>query len=168
MTCSVCSQVFEKNHFNQKCCSESCRILARKTAKAKYKKTDKGRAANKRWQSSERFKQNEKKLRQKPRAKMLSVQRVKKFTATPRGKIIKLNADHRRRMAKKSGYVTAKEWCEKLKQYDYCCAACGVDSNIQIDHIIPLSKGGAHHIDNIQPLCGSCNASKGAKLSWGN
>ena len=168
MTCNACKKDFVKSHFNQKCCSDACKVLARNNAKQKYKKTAKGCAARKRWQNSERFKKNEKVLRAKPRAKMLAVQRTKKFSATPQGKIIKINADHRRRMAKKSGYVTAKEWCEKLKEYNFCCAACGADNNLQMDHIHPLSKGGAHHINNIQPLCGSCNASKGAKLLWGN
>jgi len=36
----------------------------------------------------------------------------------------------------------------------------------EIDHIIPLSKGGLHHQDNLQYLTRSENASKGNKLDW--
>lgn len=45
------------------------------------------------------------------------------------------------------------------------CKYCESDSDLQIDHIIPWSKGGAHGINNFQTLCGTCNRKKGAKLN---
>lgn len=38
------------------------------------------------------------------------------------------------------------------------------DVSLTMDHVIPLSRGGDHSIDNIVPSCFSCNASKGNKL----
>lgn len=33
--------------------------------------------------------------------------------------------------------------------------------HLEIDHIVPRSKGGTDHIENLQLLCGSCNRIKG-------
>lgn len=43
------------------------------------------------------------------------------------------------------------------------CICCGLNENLQVDHIIPFSKGGKTTLDNFQTLCKSCNAKKGAK-----
>ena len=90
----------------------------------------------------------------------------KKYMQTDKGKISQINGKARRRQLERKGKITAKEWAEKLKEFDYCCSNCGIDEDIEMDHIIPLSKCGEHSIENIQPLCRSCNASKGAKLEW--
>ena len=44
------------------------------------------------------------------------------------------------------------------------CKACGQDfecRNLEIDHIIPKSKGGGDYYENYQLLCGNCNRIKG-------
>ena len=44
------------------------------------------------------------------------------------------------------------------------CNACGEDFkiyNLEIDHIIPKSKGGGDYYENYQLLCGNCNRIKG-------
>lgn len=48
----------------------------------------------------------------------------------------------------------------------YRCARCGklfAKKDIDIDHIIPKSKGGMDHPMNLQAMCKHCNRSKGAK-----
>ena len=49
------------------------------------------------------------------------------------------------------------------------CNYCGVEishalGNIQLDHIHPLSKGGAHSISNVQWLCAKCNGTKSNRI----
>lgn len=45
------------------------------------------------------------------------------------------------------------------------CSGCGnafLFRNFTIDHVVPRSRGGSDHIDNLQLLCGACNSLKGA------
>ena len=44
------------------------------------------------------------------------------------------------------------------------CGGCGVHfpfRNFTVDHVVPQSKGGSDHVDNLQLLCGACNSLKG-------
>jgi 5-methylcytosine-specific restriction endonuclease McrA len=76
--------------------------------------------------------------------------------------------EHKRKMLKRNvtGTHTLKQWQELKKQYNYMCLNCGKsESEIKLteDHILPLSKGGTDNIENIQPLCRSCNSIKHTK-----
>lgn len=42
----------------------------------------------------------------------------------------------------------------------YECRRCGAQSNLTIEHIIPLSQGGTSAMDNLQTLCFRCNMRK--------
>lgn len=44
------------------------------------------------------------------------------------------------------------------------CTECGTDFDIQYDHIIPFSMGGASTVENLQLLCAPCNQAKGGRL----
>ena len=44
------------------------------------------------------------------------------------------------------------------------CAECGSNQNLEFDHIIPFSKGGANTYRNVQLLCEPCNRSKSASI----
>jgi len=45
-----------------------------------------------------------------------------------------------------------------------CCKCHKYNVNLEIDHIIPISKGGKSTWDNLQTLCHECNIKKGADI----
>jgi hypothetical protein len=62
-----------------------------------------------------------------------------------------------------NGKITAQEWGELKAKYDFTCLRCGKrepEITLTLDHVLPLSKGGANIIGNAQPLCQPCNSWK--------
>jgi Restriction endonuclease len=75
-----------------------------------------------------------------------------------------LNSKRRTNKYGNGGKHTAQEWLDKMTAYNNICAICKLAKPLTKDHIIPLSKGGTDNIDNIQPLCQTCNSKKGNRL----
>lgn len=55
-----------------------------------------------------------------------------------------------------------------LTRDQYRCVCCGSEAKdgvkLEIDHIIPVSKGGSNQPHNLQTLCTTCNRGKAAKI----
>lgn len=56
-------------------------------------------------------------------------------------------------------------WGDLLRQHGYQCVYCGIRGSRRLrlhkEHVVPLARGGRHHIDNIRPACPRCNLIKG-------
>lgn len=89
----------------------------------------------------------------------------KRYRQENRHKIRTFAAKRRAISRNAGGEMSASQWAALQAQYEYRCLCCGMqDVNLTIDHVVPLSKGGTNLIDNIQPLCKSCNCRKGKKI----
>lgn len=55
-----------------------------------------------------------------------------------------------------------REWYRQLvANSGERCANCGAEQNLVLDHVIPIAKGGASRLENLQLLCAECNRIKG-------
>lgn len=71
---------------------------------------------------------------------------------------------HRRRAHKDGATFTVAEWRAVKQAWDNRCAYCG-DTNVdlQVEHMLALSRGGEHAVGNIVPACMQCNTAKNTK-----
>lgn len=71
------------------------------------------------------------------------------------------------RLTNTPGAHSEAQWQALKAQFDHRCLRCGRREpaiTLTRDHIVPLGKPGASDgIENIQPLCGPCNAWKGRR-----
>jgi 5-methylcytosine-specific restriction endonuclease McrA len=74
-------------------------------------------------------------------------------------------AEIRNKRLKSNFKVTTKEIIRLLQKP---CVYCQQNASVEIDHIIPLARGGQHRIGNLIGSCLPCNRSKNAKfiMEW--
>lgn len=82
----------------------------------------------------------------------------------------KTTQNHMKRVQHGLPRLTLREWVQRVKEFENCCAYCGQepekdeDGNkkfLEIEHLTPLSRGGEHRIHNVVPACPTCNKMKG-------
>ena len=63
--------------------------------------------------------------------------------------------------------INPRRRAKLIEQAQFKCQKCGKSGNLtclEIDHIIPIAKGGNNNIENLQVLCYECNMKKFDKL----
>lgn len=96
-------------------------------------------------------------------------QNQKRYAQSEKGKKVLNQRNHNRKSKLKGaeGKHSLKEWEDLKVKHDFTCIACKrkePEIKLTRDHKIPISKGGSNYIENIQPLCQSCNSRKKDKL----
>ncbi len=122
------------------------------------------------------YEKNKDKYKERSRAYYLAnreecLARNKKWRQSDVGRsAFKVKKHNRSKRIRETGKISTKDWLV-IRNTSPMCLMCGkfVEcEKLTLDHIIPLSKGGTHTIENIQPLCFSCNSRKHARVRDNN
>lgn len=188
--CIICDKEFEWVVGNQKCCSSECS----KILKNQYQKSDKKKEYVKQYKQSEKCKNTVKKYNNSEKGKLTRKsywinfynsdeykESWKKYIQSDLGKvnILKKRLKRKERINNCIHIFTIAEWKQKCEATKGVCPNCNTsfDNNLHkltIDHIIALywaneyfkhtGKKLVYTINDVQPLCLSCNCSKQDKI----
>ena len=172
--CTLCQKEYKPNSNGQKYCSKLCQKQAYsqsnnyvETIKKRNNSLKRKKWLKKYWKT-ETYKNTKSIWRKTPTGKALSLKR------------------HLKRRARKMNIIetfTIKQFMLKVKSCNGICPYCKnlFDDNthkITLDHFYPVKKANENYIktgikriytiNDIGPMCLSCNSSKGDKLTWKN
>jgi hypothetical protein len=91
------------------------------------------------------------------------LQKFLRWLKTPNGIAYNRARKHTRRTTGRLDIVAFYAKCEVLEWYCQICGKILTKDTVTIDHIVPVINGGTNAIENLQPLCRSCNGKKGSR-----
>lgn len=112
---------------------------------------------------------NELKYRQSDKGKLTRQLYAKNYNKSEIGKLCRKKSKAKRKHKEFNAIndLTLQQWQGILIVQENTCNGCFVMFDInnlpQVDHIIPISRGGGLTKENVQALCRSCNSSKSNK-----
>lgn len=112
-----------------------------------------------------KYKERRRKYDTSPRGTATKAMRDRRYARTDKGRFSRRKTEIKRKhQIKATGCtLTREQWTEIKDRFGHRCAYCGRPMDrLEMDHVQPLSKGGAHSAQNIVPACRTCNAHKGA------
>ena len=192
-TCKCCQAPFLAKHPRTTACGEACKVELRKQAKARKAAQDKARyeadpeaakAKVAKWkkENPERVREANRRQYHDPVMGQKYKERLSRYTEANKekcGQRWKENTQRRiqtgehqalcikrREILKENTPDLTKEEALKIAQFYRVASLLGkrYGQPFEVDHVIPVSRGGAHHPDNLQILTQTANRKKGAKL----
>lgn len=115
--------------------------------------------------NADRLRAHDRERDKNPQRKAMKKRDLKNYLSNPTNRSryieqVKLHAHLRRRA---EGCYTPEQIQVLFLACGYKCLVCRTTEQIQIDHIVPIKRGGTNWITNLQPLCRTCNRNKFTK-----
>lgn len=188
--CSACAETkpitdFHKNARSSDGLRSSCKsctlsINRKSVSKHHEKRKAEKRAAYHAIKNDPIFKQKQADyiLQNKERKRKYDQERHKRIADQVAARVAAWNANNKdrraaivkaydgKRRAKIASGVSGPEIKKWIDQSDKICrwCNCNCSEKFHVDHIIPLSKGGPHELENLAIACPTCNLRKSAKM----
>jgi len=162
--CETCRADISHKRADARYCDRTCKVRAsdaRRKADGRAKARDRARylreSGRRRRQALEWYWRNPERARELTRQYRLENPERRRAADDRRRDLIESHPDYRP--------FPRSEWERALRRARHACTYCGATGvPLEMDHIVPISRGGRHAIANVTPACKTCNASKHNKL----
>lgn len=173
LRCVICGTNFKPNR-GAKTCRLSCRKAHKRAVRAAWLEANPRTEYNRAYYQANKDRLDEASRQYYATNRQDRIEYRRQYYAANRDAIIKAQRVHtNRRRARAENApgdgVSVELWLAILELCDFRCSYCRVDLNsetgIELEHVIPLSRGGWDDTSNVVPACRACNASKNAKTA---
>jgi 5-methylcytosine-specific restriction endonuclease McrA len=143
------------------------KIAYRQSYEMTEEQREKYRVANRYRAKEAKYKARTVRYYETAKGKAMKARKDNRYRLTEKGRFSKSKVEIKRKHQIKAEHctLTRSEWIEIKEAFRNQCCYCGKElQRLEMDHVIPLSKGGRHTKSNVVPSCRTCNAKKGNRL----
>jgi len=163
-TCPQCKELksrseFYKNKANKDGLGSYCKFCW-KIITAKFQKTSKGQAIQKRYYTSEQGKEK-RRLREK---RYLQTENGKNKKSESKKRRYYRDVEYQRLKNNSKYHKISTNILKQIKEKYPTCQMCNTDKNLSFDHKHPIKLGGKSTKENLWILCRTCNGWKSDRL----
>jgi 5-methylcytosine-specific restriction endonuclease McrA len=144
-------------------------LEVKKARVREYKSTrkDRYRELNRQWDAANPERKRELARQSYARRRESEIARVVEWTRQNRDKQTAARARRRGRVAGAEGVITSEDIAAQKARQAGLCYYCEIEpKRWEVEHFIPLARGGSNGPENMVMACAPCNRSKSYKLPW--
>lgn len=169
LTCVHCKKTFDESNFYRDKSKPTGRKPRCKTCDKLSRDPEKRRSYEREyWSDPERAKKKREHVKKSMIKNMDNHKRKRKeYLKTNAGINTQRKAGQVTRCKKAGCYIEHVDPLGLYQEQNGVCYLCLEQfdfKDMEMDHLIPISKGGKHEVSNVKMCCGTCNKKKGVKL----